>query len=117
MVKDRTLLGLLKDVDIDKAEDILSRISKYDKVLARIESILGRLDRMGITNAIIRAIGKKTNIPNISEPIINPLSIVATSPTHLLFYKEMNHQSEETVHQILINALKETAVQEANKEK
>ena len=93
------LLDMLSSVDVDKVGKALKEFEKYEKLLDKVSGITMRLNRIGVLPAILRIAGQKSGIKNIDAPLPqqNPLSIDAASPIHLMMFKELNKQPEETI--------------------
>ena len=93
------LLDMLSNVDVDKVGKALKEFEKYEKLLDKVSGITMRLNRIGVLPAILRIAGQKSGIKNIDAPLPqqNPLSIDAASPIHLMMFKELNKQPEETI--------------------
>jgi hypothetical protein len=101
------LLNLIDNVNIDKLSSTLKEIEKYEKLIDKISGIITKLNNIGVIPAIVRIVGKKADVTNIDAPLpqISPLSIEATSSTHLLLYKQLNEQSEENIANMFKNAV------------
>ena len=98
------LLSMINQVDIEKVGDVLNELSKYEKLLDKVSGIIMRLNRIGVLPAVMRIVGVKTGLgEEINKPLpqVSPLSIEAKSPSHLLLFKELNNQTEDTVTEIL----------------
>jgi len=107
------LLNLINQVDVEKVGSVLNELSKYEKLLDKVSGIIMRLNRIGVLPAVMRIVGVKTGLgEEINKPLpqTSPLSIEAKSPSHLLLFKELNKQTEDTVTEIL----KQSIVAEAN---
>jgi len=98
------LLNLINQVDVEKVGNVLNELSKYEKLLDKVSGIIMRLNRIGVLPAVMRIVGVKTGLgEEINKPLpqVSPLSIEAKSPSHLLLFKELNKQTEDTVTEIL----------------
>ena len=98
------LLSMINQVDVEKVGNVLNELSKYEKLLDKVSGIIMRLNRIGVLPAVLRIIGVKTGVgEKLNEPLpqVSPLSIEAKSPSHMLLFKELNKQSEDTVTEIL----------------
>ena len=107
------LLNLINQVDVEKVGNVLNELSKYEKLLDKVSGIIMRLNRIGVLPAVLRIVGVKTGLgEEINKPLpqVSPLSIEAKSPSHLLLFKELNKQTEDTVTEIL----KQSIVAEAD---
>ena len=93
------LLDMLNNVGVDKVGSVLKEFEKYEKLLDKISGIIVRFNRIGVLPAIIRIAGQKSGIQNIDAPLPrqSELNIEAKSPMHLLMFKELNTQPEETI--------------------
>ena len=112
---EENLLDMFNRVDTDKVGGVLKELDKYNKILEKISGITMRLDRIGVLPAILRIAGQKTGIENLDAPLPqkSPLSIDASSPTHLLMFRELNQQPEENI----IAMFKEAIVAEVKQKK
>ena len=107
------LLNLINQVDVEKVGNVLNELSKYEKLLDKVSGIIMRINRIGVLPAVMRIVGVKTGLgEEINKPLpqVSPLSIEAKSPSHLLLFKELNKQTEDTVTEIL----KQSIVAEAD---
>lgn len=108
-----SLGSLMQDMDVDKVDGFLKTISKYEKIFDKVSAMFTKLDKMGVVPAIIRVAGNKANIPDIDKPLNNPLSIQATTGTHMMFFKELNAIPENVIsemyQQMLLAAAKAKA--------
>ena len=98
------LLSMINQVDVEKVGDVLNELSKYEKLLDKVSGIIMRLNRIGVLPAVMRIVGVKTGLgEEINKPLpqVSPLSIEAKSPSHLLLFKELNKQTDDTVTEIL----------------
>jgi len=98
------LLSMINQVDVEKVGNVLNELSKYEKLLDKVSGIIMRLNRIGVLPAVMRIVGVKTGLgEEINKPLpqVSPLSIEAKSPSHLLLFKELNKQTEDTVTEIL----------------
>ena len=98
------LLSMINQVDVEKVGDVLNELSKYEKLLDKVSGIIMRLNRIGVLPAVMRIVGVKTGLGDeLNKPLpqVSPLSIEAKSPAHLLLFKELNKQSEDSVTEIL----------------
>ena len=98
------LLSMINQVDVEKVGNVLNELSKYEKLLDKVSGIIMRLNRIGVLPAVLRIVGVKTGLgEEINKPLpqVSPLSIEAKSPSHLLLFKELNKQSEDSVTEIL----------------
>ena len=98
------LLSMINQVDVEKVGSVLNELSKYEKLLDKVSGIIMRLNRIGVLPAVLRIVGVKTGLGDeLNKPLpqASPLSIEAKSPSHLLLFKELNNQTEDTVTEIL----------------
>ena len=98
------LLSMINQVDVEKVGNVLNELSKYEKLLDKVSGIIMRLNRIGVLPAVMRIVGVKTGLGDeLNKPLpqVSPLSIEAKSPSHLLLFKELNKQTEDTVTEIL----------------
>ena len=98
------LLSMINQVDVEKVGSVLNELSKYEKLLDKVSGIIMRLNRIGVLPAVMRIVGVKTGLgEEINKPLpqVSPLSIEAKSPSHLLLFKELNKQNEDSVTEIL----------------
>lgn len=93
------LLDMLNHVDIDNMSKVLKELDKYEKLIDKVSGLTMRLNKIGVLPAILRIAGQKSGVQNIDAPLpqLSPLSLEATSPTHLMMYRELNKQPEDTI--------------------
>lgn len=92
-----SLGSLLQGMDVNKLDSVLSTISKYEKIFDKVSGMITKLDKIGVIPAIIRVAGNKANIPDLDKPLVDPLSIHATTGTHHVFFAELNKLPENII--------------------
>ena len=92
-----SLGSILQGMDIDKVDGMLSTLTKYEKMFDKVSGLITKLDKIGVIPAIIRVAGVKGNIPDLDKPLVDPLSVHATTGTHLVFFAELNKLPENIV--------------------
>ena len=92
-----SLGSILQGMDIDKVDGMLSTLTKYEKMFDKVSGLVTKLDKMGVIPAIIRVAGVKGNIPDLDKPLVDPLSVHATTGTHHVFFGELNKLPENII--------------------
>jgi hypothetical protein len=92
-----SLGSILQGMDIDKVDGMLSTLTKYEKMFDKVSGLITKLDKIGVIPAIIRVAGVKGNIPDLDKPLVDPLSVHATSGSHHMFYAELNKLPEAII--------------------
>lgn len=92
-----SLGSLIQGMDIDKVDGMLSTLTKYEKIFDKVSGLVTKLDKIGVIPAIIRVAGVKANIPDLDKPLVDPLSVHATSGTHHVFFTELNKLPENII--------------------
>jgi hypothetical protein len=92
-----SLGSLLQGMDINKVDGMLNTLTKYEKIFDKVSGLVTKLDKMGVIPAIIRVAGVKANIPDLDKPLVDPLSVHATSGTHHVFFAELNKLPENII--------------------
>jgi hypothetical protein len=92
-----SLGSLIQGMDINKVDDMLGTLTKYEKIFDKVSGLVTKLDKMGVIPAIIRVAGVKANIPDLDKPLVDPLSVHATSGTHHVFFGELNKLPENMI--------------------
>jgi hypothetical protein len=92
-----SLGSLLQGMDIDKVDGMLNTLTKYEKIFDKVSGLVTKLDKMGVIPAVIRVAGVKANIPDLDKPLVDPLSVHATTGTHHVFFAELNKLPENII--------------------
>jgi hypothetical protein len=93
-----TSLGsILQGMDIDKVDGMLNTLTKYEKMFDKVSGLITKLDKIGVIPAIIRVAGVKGGIPDLDKPLVDPLSVHATTGTHHVFFAELNKLPENII--------------------
>lgn len=104
---DIDLLKIVSEADPEKVGGVLKEIEKYSDIIDKITGHIARFNRMGILPALIRVWGKKAGVEgDINAPLSSPLQLTAASPTHKLFFDELNEQAEEVIKSFLYQNMK-----------
>jgi len=102
-----------KNVEINDLDSFLATLSKYERLLDKFIGIYNRLDRSGVIPIALRLIGKKAEI-DVEKPLINPLSIVASSATHRAFFEFLNDFEEKDIKELHKQILLSISMMEIN---
>ena len=102
-----------KALDKDNLDKLLKDWDRYNKIFDRVNETINKLDKIGLLPAIVRAVGKKYDIPDIEQPLHNPLNIIAQSPIHKLLFEEMNQIPEPQIKEMYNQALTQKLKAEA----
>lgn len=96
-MEEKSLLDVLNaasKVDVSNLDNVLSTVSKYEKIIDKFLNLYTKLEKSGVINAMLRIAGKRAGV-DLDKPTIHPLSVVAASPQHKVLFDMLNNISPQ----------------------